>query len=102
MNYQVIVAADVYQAFELLENNHVDIVISEINLSKLDGFQLKQRMNAVSTLKDIPFIITSHFKNLDVITRCNLLNIDLVLKKPIVPEELLGHVKRIQDRRVKL
>jgi len=34
--------------------------------------------------------------------RANLLGIDLILQKPIIPEELIGHIKRIRDKRVRL
>lgn len=85
----------------MLENHQIDCIISEINLSKLDGFQFKQRINSEKTYKNIPFIIASHHKNLDVIMRANLLDIDLVLQKPIIPEELIGHIKRIRDKRVR-
>ena len=102
INYQVIIAKDIYQAYEMIENNTIDLIISEINLSKLDGFQLKQKLNATKDYQTIPFIIVSHHKNLNVITRCNLLNIDLVLQKPIIPEELIGHVKRLKERRTHL
>lgn len=100
INYQIIIAKDIYHAYEMLEKHNIDIIISEINLSKLDGFRLKQKINASANYKNIPFIIVSHHKNLDVIMRANLLDIYLILQKPIIPEELIGHIKRIRDKRV--
>ena len=99
IHYQVIISKDVYEAYEHLENHNIDIVISEINLSKLDGFQLKHRMNQSQTMRNIPFIIVSHHKNLEVITRANLLDVHLILQKPIIPEELIGHIKRIREKK---
>jgi DNA-binding response OmpR family regulator len=95
-------ATDIYEAYEQLETHNVDIIISEINLSKLDGFQLKQKINESLTFKNIPFIMVSHLKNLEVVTRCNILDIDLILQKPMIPDELIGHIKRIRDKKVKL
>jgi diguanylate cyclase (GGDEF)-like protein len=100
IQYKVLIAKDIYEALELLEKHQIDVIISEINLSKLDGFQLKQKINDSINYKDIPFVITSHHKNLDVITRCNLLDVDLVLRKPIIPEELIGYVRRVRNQRV--
>jgi diguanylate cyclase (GGDEF)-like protein len=102
INYKCIIAKDIYQAYEILQKHNIDIIISEINLSKLDGFQLKKRINTEKIYEEIPFIITSHHKTLNTIMRANLLDIDLVLKKPIIPEEIIGHIKRIRDRRRKL
>lgn len=102
IHYKLIMANDIYEAYEQLERHNVDIIISEINLSKLDGFQLKQKINESLTFKNIPFIMVSHLKNLDVVTRCNMLDIDLILQKPIIPDELIGHIRRIRDKKVKL
>lgn len=102
INYDCVIAKDIYQAYSILENHPIDVIVSEINLSKLDGFMLKQRINAEKTFEKIPFIITSHHKNLDVVMRANLLDVDLILQKPIIPEELIGHIKRIRDKRVRL
>jgi CheY-like chemotaxis protein len=102
IHYKLILASDIYGAYEQLEKHNIDVIVSEINLSKLDGFQLKQKINESLTFKNIPFIIVSHLKNLDVINRCNLLDIDLILQKPIIPDELIGHIKRIRDKKVKV
>ncbi|PKK95504.1 MAG: hypothetical protein CVV60_01015 [Tenericutes bacterium HGW-Tenericutes-5] len=102
IHYDVIIAKDIYQAYEILENKKIDCIISEINLSKLDGFRFKQKLNDDIAYKSIPFIIASHHKSLDAIMRANLLDVDLVLKKPIIPEEIIGHIKRIKDKQVRL
>ena len=102
INYEAIIAKDIYEGYEILETKKVDIIVSEINLSKLDGFQFKQKINLEKKHANIPFIIASHHKNLDVITRANLLEVDLVMQKPIIPEELIGHIKRFRERRTKV
>ena len=102
INYEAIIAKDIYKGYEILETKKVDIIVSEINLSKLDGFQFKQKINLEKKHANIPFIIASHHKNLDVVTRANLLDVDLVLQKPIIPEELIGHIKRLRERRMKV
>lgn len=99
INYKVIITSDIYKAYEKLSNEPIDMIISEINLSKLDGFQFKHMINQAKDYKDIPFIIVSHHKDLDVVMRANLLDIDLILQKPIIPEELLGHINRMRQRK---
>lgn len=100
IDYQVIVAKDIYDAHDILRAQKISVIISEINLSKLDGFQLKHQLNATQSFKNIPFIIVSHHKNQEVIKRCNYLAVDLVLQKPIIPEELIGHVMRFKTKQV--
>ncbi|MBE0701206.1 MAG: response regulator [Acholeplasmataceae bacterium] len=98
VNYEVIVAKDVHDALDMIAKHNIDVIISEINLSKIDGFTLKQILNETKEHKNIPFIMVSHNKKLDNIKRGNTLDVDLILEKPIIPEELFGHVKRFKDR----
>lgn len=98
IKYDVILADSVVEGYKILEKRPIDIVISEINLSKMDGFQLKMMMNESKAFRKIPFIMVSHNKTVDNIKRGNMLDVDLILEKPITPEELIGHVKRMKDR----
>ncbi|HAX02646.1 MAG: hypothetical protein A2Y45_01595 [Tenericutes bacterium GWC2_34_14] len=98
INFDVVLADSVVEAFQLIQKRKIDVVISEINLSKMDGFQLKMMMNESKTYHEIPFIMVSHNKTIDNIRRGNLLDVDLILEKPIIPEELIGHVKRMKER----
>ena len=65
----------------------------------MDGFGLKRELNESKTFSNIPFIMVSHNKTVENIRRGNLLNVDLIIEKPIIPEELIGHVKRFRERR---
>lgn len=98
IHFNVMMADSVDQALDIMTEERIDIVISEINLSKLDGFQLKMQMNESKAFKDIPFIMVSHNKSVDNIKRGNLLGVDLILEKPIIPDELIGHVIRLKGR----
>jgi diguanylate cyclase (GGDEF)-like protein len=100
INYEVAVASSVSEALTIIKSNQIDIIISEINLSKLDGFQLKLSLNETKEYSHIPFIMVSHNKTLENIKRGNTLDVDLILEKPIIPEELIGHVKRFKDKKL--
>ncbi len=100
IHFDVVIASDIYEALNMLEWQTIDVIISEINLSKLDGYQFKQKLNESKALKQVPFIIASHHKTKEVINRCNILGVDVVLQKPIMPEEIIGFVKRFKERRM--
>jgi diguanylate cyclase (GGDEF)-like protein len=98
LNYEVILADSVVEAFQTIQKQKIDIVISEINLSKMDGFQLKTMLNESKIFHQIPFVMVSHNKTLENINRANTLDVDLILEKPVIPEELIGHIKRLKER----
>jgi diguanylate cyclase (GGDEF)-like protein len=99
INYDVKIAKDVNEALLFVNQYYIDVIISEINLSKIDGFQLKRQLNESNAHAKIPFVMVSHNKTLDNIKRGNILDVDLILEKPIIPEELIGHVKRFKERK---
>lgn len=93
--FKVISCKSVEEALDRLSRVPVDVVISELNLAKLDGFALKQKLNAEASLAVIPFIIASHNKNERTLTRAYDLNVDAVLQKPLYLEEVYGLIKRL-------
>jgi len=93
-HYDVKIARGVEEAIEIIDKTRIDLIISEINLSKIDGFSLKKLLNESKDFQKIPFIMVSHNKTLENIKRGNMLNVNLILEKPIIPEELIGHVLR--------
>jgi len=97
LHFDVKIARSAEEAMKIVESIPIDIIISEINLSKIDGFSLKKMLNESKDYQNIPFIMVSHNKTLENIKRCNLLNVNLILEKPIEPEELIGHVQRTQE-----
>lgn len=99
INLEVIFAKDVEDALQIIINTPIDFIISEINLSKMDGFALKRQLNETKEYRQIPFIMVSHSKTVENIRRGNLLDVDVILEKPIIPEELLGFIKRIRERK---
>jgi len=102
IHFEVRLAKDVEEALQVIDNHPIDVIISEINLSKIDGFTLKQTLNETKDYKKIPFIMVSHNKTVENIKRGNTLDVDLILEKPIVPEEIVGIIKRVKDRKYNL
>jgi two-component system, cell cycle response regulator len=86
------------EAIEIIKTTKISIIISEINLAKLDGFALKQYLNKTADFSTIPFIFISHLKTHDTIERANDLNVDYFLKKPYFPNEIVGIIKRLLKR----
>ncbi len=98
-NFKVITTPDVYEALDIIDTYTIEMIISEINLAKLDGFALKQKLNEHYNRGQIPYVMASHNKNEQTIRRANQLGVDLILEKPIYPEELLGFIRRQKARR---
>lgn len=54
--FEVLTAEDGLVALEVLKNNHVDLVLTDIEMPNLDGFGLVEKMRADSAFVNIPAI----------------------------------------------
>lgn len=97
--YEVVVTKNGIEALQAFESNKIDFIICEKNIPKLDGFKLKAKLNETPETQTIPFVLTTFNKNLAIVNTANELNVDFILTKPLIIEEVVGLVKRILSRR---
>src|SRR6056297_913938 len=60
-------AADGLEALEVLENEHVDIVLSDINMPNMDGISFLREKLTRDNMKDIPVLMISTETGEDII-----------------------------------
>ena len=77
----------------MIEKSLPAVIISEIMLPKTDGFMLRKILLSKSNSKNIPFIILSNLKNEESVIRAASLGIEIYIKKPFMPAEIVGIVK---------
>ncbi|HEX4474315.1 MAG TPA: response regulator [Polyangiaceae bacterium] len=57
--YRVLTASNGDEALELLGSDHVDLVITDYKMPKMDGVELCERMRLDDRWREIPVILTS-------------------------------------------
>ena len=63
--HEVLMANDGLSALEVLNSRRVDLVLLDIMMPNLDGYQVLEKMKADEYLADLPVImITGHFRSL--------------------------------------
>ncbi len=55
-NYNVLLSKNGVEALDRLRENHIDLIISDILMPKMDGYRLIREVKKDEDLKDIPFI----------------------------------------------
>ncbi|MBG9389487.1 hybrid sensor histidine kinase/response regulator [Caenimonas aquaedulcis] len=91
--YRVAMAADGLQALERLAEEKPTVVLSDIEMPRMDGFDLARNIRADERLKDLPIImITSRIAEKHR-EHARELGVDHYLGKPYSEEELLSLVK---------
>jgi CheY-like chemotaxis protein len=59
MGYVVSVSQDAYSAFAILRQETIDLIISDIRMPDMDGFQFVTRLRAQAPTQHIPVIMVS-------------------------------------------
>jgi len=91
--YRVALAADGLQALERLQDERPTVVLSDIEMPRMDGFDLARNIRSDTALRDLPIImITSRIAEKHR-EHARELGVNHYLGKPYSDEELLSLVK---------
>jgi len=92
--YQVVVAVDGEEGVRKAEQEKPDLILMDLGLPVLDGWEATERIKANNELKHIPVIaVTSHAMVGDE-RRAREVGCDDYLSKPIDEEELLRKISK--------
>ena len=95
--YRVALAADGLQALERLQEERPAIVLSDIEMPRMDGFDLARNIRGDARLKDLPIVmITSRIAEKHR-EHAAALGVNHYLGKPYSEEELLSLVRRYSE-----
>ena len=87
------------EAFEVLESTHVDLIILDIMLPKMDGFEVCKKIKQGQRFSSTPIImLTARGEEVDRIVGFEL-GADDYMVKPFSPRELTLRVKAILRRK---
>ena len=96
--YRVALAADGLQALERLQDERPAIVLSDIEMPRMDGFDLARNIRGDARLKDLPIVmITSRIAEKHR-EHAAALGVNHYLGKPYSEEELLSLVRRYTEQ----
>lgn len=94
-NYHTFSASTGFEALAFFENEHVDLIILDVMMPQMDGFETARRIRAVSNVPII--ILTAMGEESDKVSAFNL-GVDDYLTKPFGVGELLGRVSAVIRR----
>ncbi|EFO80899.1 two component transcriptional regulator, winged helix family [Oscillochloris trichoides DG-6] len=91
--YTVITAQDGHLALERLQRDTIDLILADIAMPEMNGYQLFERVRATPRLLRIPFVFLTARAMASDIRYGKSLGVDDYLTKPIKPEDLLAVVE---------
>ena len=92
--YRVVEAQDGYEALVQLSNEQPDLVLLDLILPKVDGYEVLARMRKKASFKDIPVIVLTSRDTLFDKLKGKMSGSDEYLTKPFKDEELLAKIDK--------
>lgn len=97
--FDVNLAINGRDALEQLRVKTADIVISDLFMPEIDGFQLITAIRNDAELKKVPIIILSARTTSNTIEKVKALGSDLFIQKPCDSQYLVGSIKKVLDQK---
>jgi chemosensory pili system protein ChpA (sensor histidine kinase/response regulator) len=94
-NIQVITAKDGVDAISILQEHQPDVVLLDIEMPRMDGFELTRHMRNSPDWSDIPIIMISSRVGEKHRKRAFELGVKNCLGKPFQEEELLDNIQAV-------
>ena len=104
LDYATLAATDGHEALETLAREPIDLVLLDVMMPRLDGYEVLRRLKADPALRHLPVIMISALDQLESAVRCIELGAEDYLPKPFEPVLLRARVaaglerKRWHDR----
>jgi DNA-binding response OmpR family regulator len=104
--YAVRVAANGQDALQLLKTESVDLILLDVMMPEMDGYEVLVRLKTDHTLRDIPVIMISALDEIESVVRCIEQGAEDYLSKPFDPVLLRARIgaclekKRLRDQEV--
>ncbi len=95
---QVVAVGDGEQAIKILDARPPDIVLADIGMPKVDGYEVAQHIKSTPSLAHIPVVLlTGAFEPVDEV-RAARMGVDAVLSKPFEPQLVITRVRELLAR----
>lgn len=97
-DFRVCLASNGAHALEILQSEKIELIITDLMMPYMDGFELIDHLKKDKTLKKIPVLIVSARTDRDEKLRLISKGAEEVISKPFDKEVLVARIKNILDR----
>jgi two-component system, cell cycle response regulator DivK len=95
LGYRVTTAADGATAIALAERLLPDLVVLDLELPRVSGFDVARRLRANPETSDIPLIAATGYSHLRQLDRAREVGFDQIVIKPCDPDFLVEEIERL-------
>lgn len=84
------------EGLRMVRETHPDLVLLDLMMPDMDGWEVYQQMKADEATRNIPVIVvTAKAQNIDKVLGLHIAKVDDYIAKPFSPQELLNSVEKV-------
>ena len=84
------------EGLAIIRKEHPDLVLLDLMMPDMDGWEVYQQMKAEETTKNIPVIVvTARAQSIDKVLGLHIAKVDDYIAKPFSPQELLNSIDAV-------
>lgn len=93
--YDVVTAASARAALAVAKHDHFDVIISDIGMPEMNGYELAQAVRVLPGYESVPMVAITGYSRFDDRQRSLDAGFNAHLTKPIEPRELLDLIEQL-------
>lgn len=94
--FEVTGAVGGHEGLDKIAEIKPDLVLLDLMMPEMDGWEVYQKMKASEVMRDIPVIVvTAKAQSIDRVLGLHIARVDDYITKPFGPQELLDSVERV-------
>jgi CheY-like chemotaxis protein len=97
--YEAVMAFSATEALEMAQQDRFEIVVSDIGMPNMNGYDLAVALRALPDYRDVPMIAVTGFSMYDDRGRALQSGFNAHLTKPISPTTLLDLIKNLKEQK---
>jgi DNA-binding response OmpR family regulator len=98
--FEVTGAVGGHEGLEKIAEIQPDLVLLDLMMPEMDGWEVYQKMKASEEMRDIPVIVvTAKAQSIDRVLGLHIARVDDYITKPFGPQDLLNSVQRVLEAR---
>jgi two-component system chemotaxis response regulator CheY len=92
--FEILNACDGMEALEKLPNEDIDLIITDLNMPNVDGFELIKTVRSNEEFKSTPIIVLSNLSATEEIEKALKFGANSFLAKPFEKEAIINEVSK--------
>jgi len=97
--HTITIAENGRQALEALKKHSFDLILLDVLMPEMNGYQVLRRLKSDDTWRDIPVLMISSLEEMDIMVRCIEMGAEDYLAKPFNPVLLKARITSCLERK---